>query len=98
MSIENASFDGDVSRGSPLVEVGRTTTHGEGNCLVSQRRWVWLFGTGVEHTIEQMMTSEPWLKIEHSVAKNRPYFSDGCLVSATAVGQVDGPSKQGPRV
>ena len=50
MSVQDASFDGDVSRDSPFVEVGWATAHGEGDGFMLGRRWVGLLGTRVEYT------------------------------------------------
>ena len=53
VTVQHASFDGDVGGGSPLVEVGRTTTNREGDGFVPGGRGVGLFGTGIEHTAVQ---------------------------------------------
>ena len=53
VTVQYTSFHCDVSRGSPLIEVGRTTAHGEGDGFVSEGWGVGLFGTRMEHTVQQ---------------------------------------------
>lgn len=69
VSIEITSFYGDVSRGSPLVEVGRTTSHREGDGFVPVGWGVRLFGTGIEHTTEQ-----EWKIVDDVIGKGELEF------------------------
>ena len=65
VTIQHASFDGNVGGGSSFVEVCRTTIHREGDGLVTNRWGVGLFSAGVEYTKEEedkMIELQFWIK------------------------------------